>query len=85
MALTRSTYAQAESAKQYQDVTTSPATISDGTLRQRFDVLAFPPRNVKFAGPIGSPVVAPVLTLGAFTNVGCSLASATSFCVHTPA
>ena len=79
MALTRSTYAQTESAKQFQDVTTSPATISDGTLRQRFDVRAFPQKGVKFAGTIGPAVVAPVLTLGAITTVGGTFAAATYF------
>lgn len=79
MALTKSTYLQTESAKQFQDVTTSPATISDGTLRQRFDPRAFPQKGVKFAGTIGFTVVAPVLTLGAIATVGGTFAAATYF------
>jgi hypothetical protein len=63
MALTKSTYVQAASL-QFQDETISPATIADGTLRQRFDILAFPQKEIKYAGYEGTILAAPVLTLG---------------------
>lgn len=79
MALTRSTYVQTEKAKQFEDVTTSPATIADGTLRQRFDLRAFPQKGVKFTGSLGPTIPAPVLTVGAIATVGGTFAAATYF------
>ena len=49
MALTDGTYTQAASL-QFQDVTISPATVADGTLRQRFDTLAYPQKGHKHTG-----------------------------------
>lgn len=79
MALTRSTYVQTEKAKQYEDVTTSAATIADGTLRQRFDLRAFPQKGVKFTGTLGPTILAPVLTMGAIATVGGTFAAGTYF------
>jgi len=82
MALTKSTYTQASSLT-YQDVTISPATLTDGTLAVRFDPAAFPQKGVKYAGRIGRTVAAPVLTLGVVTTTGGTFAAATYFWVVT--
>lgn len=49
MALTAGTYTQGPTLE-YQDVTISPATVADGTLRQRFDTLAYPQKGVTLTG-----------------------------------
>lgn len=82
MSLSKSTYAQAASL-QFQDETISPATVADGTLRQRFDILAFPQKGIKYTGRIGRTIAAPVLTLGAITTTGGTFAAATYFWVVT--
>jgi hypothetical protein len=63
MSLTKSTYSQAASLT-YEDVTISPATLADGTLATRFDPLAFPQKEVKYAGYLGTILGAPTLTKG---------------------
>jgi hypothetical protein len=68
MALTKHTYVQAEHANQFQDETISPTTVADGTLRQRFDPIAFPQKGIKYDGHRGVILTAPVLTKGAVIN-----------------
>jgi len=53
MALVKSTYTQAARLS-FQDSVISPATLAAGTLRQRFDTLAFPQKGVKFTGTRGA-------------------------------
>jgi hypothetical protein len=77
MALTKSTYTQAASLT-YQDVTISPVTLTDGTMRQRFDTLAFPQKGIKYAGSDGPTIPPPVLSVGA-AGAGGTFAAATYF------
>lgn len=69
MGLTMTTYDQAASL-QFQDETISPATVADGTLRQRFDTVAFPQKGIKYSGTLGDALAAPVLTRGAILTTG---------------
>ena len=56
MPLVPATYVQAPSL-QFQDLTISPDTLAAGTLRQRFDTLAFPQVGSTLAGTISTPLV----------------------------
>lgn len=78
MVLTPATYTQAASL-QFQDATISPATVADGTLRQRFDPRAFPRVGHKATGKLGAQLPAPVLTKGTTGTTGGTFAAGTYF------
>lgn len=49
MALSPGTYTQG-SGQRHQDAAINAATLADGTLRQRFDVLAYPQKGITLTG-----------------------------------
>lgn len=48
--LTKSTYSPVDSSPHFQDIAITAASVDDGTMKLRFDPVAFPQKGITYAG-----------------------------------